>query len=426
MLFFIIILSCVIFTGLYAEPQQVDAILAKVGREIILFSDLVKQINQMRSARMWDDEMTPDLVLTDMIENKLIVQKARELNIRVDERRVRNTAENHINQIRSQFPTVRDFHRELRNAGLVLSDLRKYYEDMLTEQFLRDRLIQSEIRSRINITDSDIFNYFTANQDNMPTKDESYELAMILRVPSPSPETERRARNKINDVKNRIQRGEDFRRLAREFSECPSAQANGDLGYFTRGMMVKEFEDVAFRTGINEISDIVKTRFGYHIIMVTDKTGDEVQASHILVKVDESPDDIIREKVLIESLHSRLLNGEDFAELAVQYSDDEDSQKRNGVLGTLTVSEFPSFFAQNLTNLVVGEISEVLEYQNMFYIFRINEEFEPRTYSFDEIKDLLKDRLFQQRQFELYEQWIESLKREMFVQVYLDRLINQN
>jgi parvulin-like peptidyl-prolyl isomerase len=408
------------------SEQVVDFIVAKVGREIILFSDLAKQINQMRGARMWHDDMTPELVLADMVENKLIVQKAREQNIRIDERRIKATAENQINHIRSQFPSVRDFHRELRASGLVLSDLRKYYEDMLTEQFLRERLIQTEIKNKINLTDSELFEYFTENLNEINIRPETYELAMILRIPSASVETQRAARAKINEIRNRIQRGEDFVRLARSMSECPSSNVGGDLGYFTRGMMVMEFEEVAFRTGVNEISDIVRTEFGFHIIMVTDRSDDEIRASHILVRIEETQEDIDREKQFITELQKMIVAGENFANLASEHSHDADSQARGGVLGQLTKDEFPHWFRDELSNLTVGEITPVLDYQNMFYIFTINTAFEPRAMSFEESKDDIRDRMFLARQFELYENWIESLKREIYVQIFDESLEMQN
>jgi len=411
----------VLFIALYSA-QQVDFIVAKIGREVLLYSDVQKQKLSLQSARMWNDQITEDMILTDMVESEMIVQKARELNIRVDDRQIKASAEQQITQIQSQFPSTRDFYRELRAAGLTVPELRKHYEDQITNQQLKERLIQSEIRSKINITDSDIYNYFHSDQAQLPLKDESYELAMILRMPRASSQTDRDARNKINDVRNRLQRGEDFARLARQYSEDGSASGGGDLGYFTRGQMIKEFEDVAFSTGINEVSDIVKTQFGYHIIRVTDKTDDQVRASHILILVKETEDDINREKTFMNTLTERLQNGEDFGELASEYSHDEDTKKSGGVIGVLTKREFPQWFAEKLKTLDVGDISEVLEYQNMFYLFKINQAFPPRPLEFDEVREALRAELSRQRQMELYEQWMEDMRAEMFVVMYSDRL----
>jgi len=377
----------------------------------------------MQSAKIWNDSMTPELILTDMVESKLIVQKAKDLNIRIDERRIKNAAETQLTQIQSRYPSQGDFYRELRAAGLTVSELRAYYENALTEQQLKERLIQSEIKNKINITDNDAYEYFYENISKMPLKDETYEIAAIIRKPQISNETDRQARNKINDIRNRLQKGESFSQLARKYSEDPgSAQYGGDLGYFSTGQMVKEFEEVAFATGINEISGIVKTIFGYHIIMVTDKTQDEIKASHILIQVAETEEDLQRELDLMSSIHQRILNGEDFATLATEYSLDEDSKHNNGIIGTFTKSQYPVWFAETLSQLNVGEVSEVLENQNIYYLFKVNQSFPPRQVEFDEVKENIRNSLAIVKELELYENWIEDLKKEIFVAIYSDRL----
>jgi len=402
--------------------ETIDFIIAKVGRDIILFSDLVRQINQMRGARVWTEDMTPEMVLNSMVENKLIVQKARELNIRVDERRINNSVENQLNQVRESFGSEEEFHRELRNAGMLLSDLRRMYEETLTEQFLRERLIESEIRRRISINDADVLEFYHEEYGLLPTRGESFEVAMILRMPSPSEDTENAARERIRAIQNRLNRGDSFEQMAREFSECPSSQAGGNLGSFGRGMMVEEFENAAFELAVDEVSDLVRTEFGYHLIKVTDKNQDEVTASHILIMVNESPIDIDRERVFIHELADRIHGGESFANIASFYSHDDNSRENNGVVNVLTRDQFPSFFAPILNELSVGQVSEVFEYQNMFYLFRINEAFPERRFEFDEIQEQLRELLTVRRQSELYEQWVENLQTEIYVQIYLERL----
>jgi len=402
--------------------ETVDFIVAKVGREIILFSDLIRQINQMRSARVWNEDMTPDVVLESMVENKLIVQKARELNIRVDERRINNAVENQLNQVRASFGSEEEFHRELRNSGLLLSDLRRFYEESMTEQFLRDRLIETEIRRRININDADVLEFYREEYELMPSRGESFEVAMILRLPAPSEDTDNEARERIMAIQNRIIRGESFEDMAREFSECPSSQAGGNLGSFGRGMMVEEFEEVAFQLDVNEVSDIVKTEFGYHLIKVTEKNNNEVSARHILITVSESPDDVEREREFISELAERIKGGESFGDIATIYSHDDNSRDNNGVVNILTREQFPSFFASVLNELSVGEMSDVFEYQNMFYLFRINESFPERRFEFEEIREQLRELLTARRQSELYEQWVQGLQNEIYVHVYEERL----
>jgi len=418
---FLSILFCVLFFSLYSA-ESIDFILAKVGREIILFSDFVKYVNQMRNAQMFDDRMNEVDVLESMIENKLIVQKARELNIRVDERRITSMVDNQISQVRSSFSSEEDFQRELRNAGLILSDLRQYYEEMLIEQFLRDRLIQTEIRNRITVTDLDIQRFYQQEGESLPHREKSFELAMILRIPGASVETERMAFEQISNIKNLIDNGADFEDLAKQYSQCPSGQYGGDLGFFGRGMMVDEFEKTAFALDIGEVSEIIRTGFGYHILKLTDKRFNEVKSSHILIMVEESEEDIEREREFLNEKRERILSGESFSSMAIEYSHDENSKNNNGILGILTPSEFPPWFFDELNGLEVGQISEVLEYQNMLYLYTIYNEYEPRPFEFEEVKEQLRDIMLTNKQFELYENWISDLKKEIFVETFEDRL----
>ena len=420
-----LVFSILIFSKLLSE-KPADYILAKIGKEIILYSDLLKHINQIKSARMMTDELTTESILENMIDNKLIVQKAREQNVRVNEREIKSSAENYLNQVRSQFPSAREFNRELRNSGLTVTDLRKYYEDMLTEQHLRRELIRQEISNKINITDSDLFDYFQEHQDNIPMKDNTYELAVIVRIPQPSSQTVRLAKAKIDEIKNKIQKGSDFTQLAKQFSDCPSKSVGGDLGYFTKGMMVKEFEDVAFNTGVNEISDVVRTQFGFHILMVTDKNENEVRASHILAQINESENDVQSEIDLLNDIIQKVSKGESFSKLAEEYSQDTETKTNGGIIGELTKDEFPPWFSDDLKQLQIGELSKVLENEKVFYLYTINRSFEPRSLSFDEMKQDLSELLKSEIQEELYNKWMENLKKEFFVQKYTERISNIN
>ncbi len=399
-----------------------DKIIAKAGKEIILSSDLLKQINQMKSAKVLNDNYKVEDILNDMIDNKIIIQKAKELNLAVDDIRIKSTIDKQIATIKSQFPNEESFFSELRKANITLSELKKYYETMLTEQQLKDQVIQNYIRKKINISDSEVKAFYVTHKDSLFIHDTRYNTYLILRNAKVSPITKENALLKIKEIQKRLKKGESFESVAKQLSDCPSGANGGDLGYFGKGMMVKSFEDAAFALKVGETSGIVETTFGYHLIKKTDKKDDEIRASHILIKVEPSAQDIENEIKFMNDLKARISQGESFQDLAFQYSEDDSSKINHGLIGTYTNKEFPELFADNLKNLKNNEVSEVIQNEETFYLFTISQILEDNQTAYEDVKLQLKEMIMQQKQIEVYKQWIEQTRNEMYVKVYEDRL----
>ncbi|HPK40637.1 MAG TPA: peptidylprolyl isomerase, partial [Candidatus Cloacimonadota bacterium] len=309
---FISIIIIVSICSLFAKKS--DYIIAKVAKDIIMKSDLQRQIFQMKNANMWNDEMTVADVLEDMIVGKIILARAKEVGIKPDENKIRNIVDTQIKNIKAKYPDESTFYSDLRQANMTESDLKQYYFDTINEQQLQNQLVQTHINKNIQVSDKEVESYYSEHKDEIINQYKVYKISLLLRNVSASKETIDNAFAEITKVKNRLKAGEDFKAVAKEISQCPSGQSGGDLGWFSRGMMVKEFENAAFKLNIGEISDIVKTDFGYHIIQLDDKKGNEIRASHILILTTPNEDDFERENEFMEGIYNRLNSGEDFAE----------------------------------------------------------------------------------------------------------------
>lgn len=401
------------------QAEVLDRVVARVGSDIILLSDVQKQMMQMKNAGALPANMGAIDVLDQMIENRLIIQKAKDMGITVDNTRIKGMAERYISQIRSRFPSEAEYLSELRKMKLTPSDLLKYYMDLITENALSEQLIEKSITSKIFISDAEMRQFYQATKDTLAIKPISWEIGMIMREIAPSKETETEILNQMKALQRRLNAGEDFGAVARAYSDCPSKEAGGDLGYFGKGQMVEPFEKAAFDLSIGEVSEIVRTQFGYHLIKVEAKRGTEISARHILKILAPTQVDSLREMANMQAARDQYLAGKAFSELALEWSDDTESAQSGGIIGEFTSEELPELFSGVLRALPVGGITEVMSHEGMLYLFLKNRELPQRLYTFEEIKPQIKNYLLRGKQMQAYEEWISRLRNESYVEITL-------
>lgn len=415
-LIFTILILCISIIN-YAEV--LDKIVAKVGSDIILMSELEQQMNQMRASGIKEEMLVPEDVLSYMIDQRIMIQKAKELDIKIDEKAIKDYASNYIEQLKQQYPSAAAFQSELGKAGLTQSELQKQFEDQITENALTEELIDKHISANIEISEKEMREFYETSKDTLAVKPVSWELRMIMREVLPSAEMENQIKAQIDSIYLELQNGADFAELATNYSDCPSSKQRGDLGFFKKGMMVKPFEDAAFALAVGEISPIVKTQFGYHIILLTDRRGEEIRASHILKTVSPTEEDEAREMNLMQDIRNQILAGADFAEMARKYSMDPASAADGGLLGEFTAEDIPPLFSAPIMNTAVGEPTEVLKNEGLIYLFTRDKELPQRIYSYEEVKEQLESYLFQLKQMEAYEKWLEQARKDAYIEITL-------
>jgi peptidyl-prolyl cis-trans isomerase SurA len=288
-----------------------------------------------------------------------------------------------------KFDTIKSYQSELAS-----------YKKQLMEPYLRDDSVLNDLvkeaydRSLVEINASHILinENFKKSQDTLP----SY--------------------NKIIEARNKVAAGESFADVAKKYSEDPSARDSkkgkgnsGNLGYFSAFGMVYPFESAAYNTAVNEVSHPFKTRFGYHIVQVHDKRAarGEVEAAHIMIK-DNSEDG----KVKIDEIYSKLVAGENFANLAKTLSEDSYTAKKNGSLGRFGSGRMVKEFEDNAFALAnVGDYSKPFKTRFGWHIIKLLDKFPIE--SFDNIKDELTEKVKKgQRSQSIDYSIVHKLKKE--------------
>lgn len=401
-----------------ANAEVVDRIVAKVGPEIILLSDLESYRNQMKQMGTLSEEMTDLDVLNDMIESMLILQLAKEKEYEVDNFRIRQMVNSQIESQYQRFGSEAAFREELRRAGMTISQLREFYEETIREQQLRERIIQNEIRTKVNVRDIEVEEYYNENLHELPLRPEMTSIGMIRINITPSEATAKNKRKEINRIYDKLREGQDFAQLAKEHSDCPSSNAGGDLGFFGRGQMVGDFEEAAFALKPGEISSIIKTSFGYHIIKMEEREEEDIRVRHILKMMQYTEEDINETLERAKDIHTMLADGKDFFSLAKEYSEDP-SAESGGVIGEFTENDYPELFNEYLQEIEVGEATPVIRIDDSVYILAKLKTVQERPYELEEVREELKEYLLMTKQVDQYSKFIKDLIEDSYIEILL-------
>ncbi|MBS3741042.1 MAG: peptidylprolyl isomerase [Candidatus Cloacimonetes bacterium] len=413
----IITLICLTLLSSFLFAQDSTKIAAVVGDEVILESD-VEQF-QTEYSQTVQQTIPRDQAIDMLIQEELILEKANKEGIEVTNSDVDRRLNEAIKNVTSQFPSYDQFLQALKSQGLTLEQLKSQYREQISKQIKKQTILNQEVFSDISVTNFDLKNYYETHADSLPTRPMTMKIGVIKVGAKVGKENLDKALEKIKMIQNELDKGKNFSKLAREYSDCPSGKNGGNLGYFSRGSMVKPFEDVAFDLEVGKVSEPVKTRFGYHLIKVEEKKPGEIKASHILIKTGVGEKDKSVAKSEIQEVKTKLEQGGDFENIAEQYSDSLTTTglQRITEVPVNQIEQFP-LFSDTLKNLQEGEISSILNDDSDYYIFKNLGYEKERPYTFDEVSQQLKNVVRQEKQQEALENWIEELKKEIYVKKF--------
>tara|TARA_B100000614_G_scaffold211604_1_gene194887 strand:- start:1538 stop:2617 length:1080 start_codon:yes stop_codon:yes gene_type:complete len=228
---------------------------------------------EYQSGQTFNDAQRPGLeqqVLDGLITRTILEQETDRLGITVSDERFNET----LGQFKEQFPNDSAYQMALEEQGFTEAE----FEQELRRQMVIEELIRSQVYDQIEVTDEDIRGFYDDNPQYFEQPEQVAARHIILTTQDVDDAGREELRAQLEDIRQQIVDGADFAEMAREYSQGPSAENGGDLGTFGRGQMVPEFEQVAFSLDVGEVSDIVETQFGYHIVQVTERIPAQTQS----------------------------------------------------------------------------------------------------------------------------------------------------
>lgn len=313
------------------DARVVDKVVAVVGSNIVLQSEIEMEYAQHLAQGNRADASMKCYFLQQHLTQKLLAQQAIIDSIEVSESEVDDDINMRLRYMSRQAGGQERLERFLNRSLL------QYKEEMRPNVYeqLKAQKMQGTIVSGIDVTPLEVKRYFESlDADSLPYFNTEVEVGELVVFPKLTPDEKQQYRKRAEDLRQQVLDGADFATVARLYSQDPgSAPYGGDLGFYTRDAMVKEFSAVSFRLKPGEVSTVFESEHGFHFLEVLERRGEETRSRHILVRIPPTPASLQRAKAHIDSIHAHVKNGRmDFYTAATRYSDNKETKYNGGML----------------------------------------------------------------------------------------------
>ncbi len=310
--------------GLFAQNDKavIDRVVATVGGEIILLSEVQEQYSYAKKEQPTLPEEYQCVVLQNLIVQKLLVNQAKLDSLEVKDEEVEAQIDARIERLRAYFnqddKAIEEFY------GQSVDQMKVQLSTDMRNQILAERM-QGKVTEKSTITPLEVQRFFSnIPKDSLPYFNAEVEFREIVYKPKVNAEEHAKAHSRIADLHKRIaEQGEDFAELAKKFSDDPGSGAQGgDLGFQKRGTFVPEFEAMAYKLEANQLSPVIETDFGFHIIQLLERRGNLIHCRHILIKPEITEADMDAAKAKLDSIRQQIRDGKiTFGEAVKKFGD---------------------------------------------------------------------------------------------------------
>jgi peptidyl-prolyl cis-trans isomerase SurA len=415
------------------QTLPLDRVVGVVGSQAITWYELQERINVARQegAQLPTDSAAfvafARDILNDMVDEEVLVQKADEMKITIPDIDLQNSVEQQLRQVRGQFRTDQEFRAQLAQAGMGTPD---EFRRFLTERIKRNQLLQRTVDSLrragrlvpTTVSDEDVRAEFDRNRASFGPRPSTVTFRQIIVPTLPSAAAKEVARVRAESLLAEIRRGGDFESIARRESMDATRDVGGDLGWARRGVMVPEFERWLFPPyGLapGQLSPVVETPFGYHIIRVDRVQPAEVKSRHILIRPAIDQADIARAGALADSVAALWRRGAPFDSLARAHHDFANREETT-ILTPFPRPELPESYRNALENARPNDIVRfTLPASNevpKHVALQLLTEQEGGEHRFEDLRDRIRQSLAEGG---AYRRLIDDLRKQTYVSIRL-------
>lgn len=413
----------------FAQSKLVDKVVAKVGSEYILLSEVEEEFSYAKSK---DPSLSDDIkcvILDNIIAQKLVVYHAKIDSVEITDEEVEVQLDYRFESILRQMNGDEAFFEDYYGASI--SEMKNRFRDDQRHKILAEKM-QYKLMSSIEITPKEVEKFFnTVPVDSLPYFKSEMEISEIIITPSVNEVERQKALDKITKLREKVISGEStFEVVASQNSQDPgSALRQGDLGFAKRGVYVPEFEATVFSLAKDEISEIIETEFGFHFIQLMERRGNTVRARHVLIKPDITGADIELAKNKLDSIRNLIVSDSVTFELAVKQNSLKSlpSYSNNGrVKNDRTNNTFfaaddfdpDTYFA--IFELKPGQLSKPLEItlpdgKKAFRLIKLQSISKPHKANMKEDFDKISTFAKESKKNEYFMKWLQKKKSETFI-----------
>jgi len=411
------------------ERKIIDKVIATVGGELLLLSEVEDQY-ALSLAQQGDlPEDARCAIVGQLLANKLLINQAKLDSVEVSEAEVQTQLDARIERILSYMNG--DIEQFEAYYGQSIGAVKEQFREDLRNQIMTDRM-RSQIMSNVSVTPSEVKDFFNSiPTDSLPYFSSEVEISEIVMKPEVNAEEKKSAIEQLEEIRAEIISGEtDFPTMAETYSMDGSARLGGDLGWASRGKFVPEFEAAAYKLEDQEISEVVETQFGFHLIQMLGRRGNSINVRHILIRPDITDADLELTYNKLDSIRQLILNDTITFSRAVKKFSYEDMQSysndgrmQNPVTGNtfFEVGDLDPDIYFTIDTMDVGGISAPFSFkqgnERFFRILKMESRTQPHTADLEQDYAKIQQAAIESKRNGFINDWVEERIGGTFISI---------